>query len=241
MALSFDYENLNTPIEKNADLLRQRLEAVGLGATHDKTLHIIAHSMGGLVSRWMIEKIPNAPKVAHLFQLGTPNGGSEWSDVAELAEVFIPRLLNAGGIYVGIPPLVMKGVTWAFGKLFDAADNTLEQMNIAKSNFLKQLNDGSDPKVPLTIIAGNTSMLPEEVTLFKRLVNKNNIVRLILFKTEPNDLCVQTERILGIAGSEKRVFIPRKYAIACDHVSYYIDPAGTNALATAVYAVCGEE
>ena len=47
LVLTFDYENLNTPIEDIARSLKQRLEAVGLGAGHGKTLHIAAHSMGG--------------------------------------------------------------------------------------------------------------------------------------------------------------------------------------------------
>ena len=51
--LTFDYENVNTPIEENADLLRQRLAGVGLDGYHDKQLDIVAHSMGGLVSRYL--------------------------------------------------------------------------------------------------------------------------------------------------------------------------------------------
>ena len=56
LVLTFDYENLNTTIEDNGRMLKARLEEVGLGAGHGKTLDIAAHSMGGLVSRWFIER-----------------------------------------------------------------------------------------------------------------------------------------------------------------------------------------
>jgi hypothetical protein len=47
LVLAFDYENLNTPIQELGQQLGQRLAAVGLGPNHGKTLHIVAHSMGG--------------------------------------------------------------------------------------------------------------------------------------------------------------------------------------------------
>ncbi|MEH2269427.1 MAG: caspase family protein, partial [Nostoc sp.] len=55
LVLAFDYENLNTKIEETANILKQQLEKVGLKEGHKKTLHIVAHSMGGLVSRTFIE------------------------------------------------------------------------------------------------------------------------------------------------------------------------------------------
>jgi len=55
IVLTFD-ENIQTTIKENACLLGQRLQAVGLGTNHGKQLHIVAHSMGGLVARWFIER-----------------------------------------------------------------------------------------------------------------------------------------------------------------------------------------
>ena len=53
LILCFDYENLNTPIEETARLFKKKLQQVGLKEGHNKQLHLVAHSMGGLVSRWM--------------------------------------------------------------------------------------------------------------------------------------------------------------------------------------------
>ncbi len=76
--LTFDYENLNTTIEDNGRALKVRLQAVGLGAGHGKALDIAAHSMGGLVSRWFIEREGGNQVARRLVMLGTPNGGSPW-------------------------------------------------------------------------------------------------------------------------------------------------------------------
>ena len=56
LLLAFDYENINTPIDETARDLKGRLAAVGLGERHGKALDVVAHSMGGLVARWMIER-----------------------------------------------------------------------------------------------------------------------------------------------------------------------------------------
>ena len=85
LVLTFDYENLHTPIEENARLLKQRLEQVGLGVNHGKNLHIVAHSMGGLISRWFIEREGGNAIAQHLIMLGTPNAGSPWSTVEDWA------------------------------------------------------------------------------------------------------------------------------------------------------------
>ena len=47
LVLTFDYENINTTIEENAHLLKDRLAASGLDAAHGKCVQIVAHSMGG--------------------------------------------------------------------------------------------------------------------------------------------------------------------------------------------------
>ena len=94
LVLTFDYENLNTTIEENGRLLKKRLEAVGLGPGHGKMLDIAAHSMGGLVSRWFIEREGGNQVVRRLVMLGTPNGGSPWPRIVDWATVALALGLN---------------------------------------------------------------------------------------------------------------------------------------------------
>lgn len=76
LVLAFDYENLNTYIQDTAKALKESLQAVGIVAGCGKQLDIVAHSMGGLVSRYFIEREDGAAIVRKLVMVGTPNGGS---------------------------------------------------------------------------------------------------------------------------------------------------------------------
>ena len=66
---------------QGARALKDRLDAVGLGPDHSKTLHVAAHSMGGLVLRWFIEREGGDKVVQHLVTLGTPHAGSPWPTI----------------------------------------------------------------------------------------------------------------------------------------------------------------
>ena len=155
LVLTFDYENLNTPIEDIARSLKQRLEAVGLGAGHDKTLHIAAHSMGGLVSRWFIEREGGDKVVQKLVMLGTPNGGSPWPNVVDWATATLALGLNQ----LTVVPWSGKVVAW-LTRAIDQLKVDLTQMH-ADSPVLKLLAQSPDPKVPYIMVAGNTSLPPQ--------------------------------------------------------------------------------
>src|SRR5262249_54405765 len=78
LVLTFDYENLNDPIQDTARALKERLEHAGIVPGTGKRLDVVAHSMGGLVARWFIEREGGDRVVRRLVMLGTPNGGSPW-------------------------------------------------------------------------------------------------------------------------------------------------------------------
>ena len=144
LILTFDYENLHTSIEENARLLKERLIAAGLGPRHGKTLHI-AHSMGGLVSRWFIEREGGNEIVQHLVLLGTPNGGSPWPAVVDWAVAALSLGLN-GLTAIAWPAKVLGSLVSVVEKI----DVALDQMH-PSSDFLKNLHASADPKVPYTL------------------------------------------------------------------------------------------
>ena len=94
LVLTFDYENLNTTIEKTAEDLKGELAKVGLKEGHGKQLVIAAHSMGGLVSRVFIEQKGGERIASRLIMLGTPNNGTPWADVRDLAETLLTFAIN---------------------------------------------------------------------------------------------------------------------------------------------------
>jgi len=62
---------------------------------------IVAHSMGGLISRWYIDQVMKnyaedaRPRVSHLVMLGTPNMGSPCADVMDIAFGMIGKQVEA--------------------------------------------------------------------------------------------------------------------------------------------------
>lgn len=239
LVLTFDYENLNTSIEANARSLKARLEEAGLGAGHGKSLHIVAHSMGGLVSRWFIEREGGNSMVQHLFMLGTPNAGSPWPTIQDWATAAIALGLN-GLTAVAWPARVVGGLVAATEKI----DVALDQMSPG-SDLLAGLASDSDPGIPYTVLAGNTSVItaalvPESAQKKSRIARLFSCLRLrpwlhkvasLAFFGQPNDVAVSVESISSLPKTIGQVTVQE---VACDHMSYFTTEAGLRALADAL-------
>lgn len=232
LVLAFDYESLNTAIETHAQGLKQRLANVGLGPNHGKTLHIIAHSMGGLVSRWFIEQEGGKEVVQHLILLGTPSGGSPWPQTVAGMTTLLTMVLN--GLSKATFPIVVvssalkllaKGVEG-----IETIDVTLDQMD-PNSDFIKQLATNPDPGIPYTVIAGNIDLIPADHpqgNLMQRLMARLKGLMELPFFGIPNDLAVTVESIKAIPSG--RTPVPVMVEVACDHLVYFNDPVGVKAL-----------
>ena len=239
LVLTFDYENLNTPIEDTGKALGEKLASIGLEEGHNKHLTIIAHSMGGLVSRWFIEKEGGNNVVNHLIQLGTPNMGTPITNLYEMVSLLIARVVNgASFLQPYLIPLSFLGRY--VKKLF----HTLQQMDHDGTDLLNGLNNNDDPGTVYTIIAGNTQLIPIELeekynTLLKKLIARlkkrghYDALDLLLFK-KPNDIAVSVDSILGIPGKANRAYPPTEYEVPCDHLGYFGNPESLEALAKAI-------
>ncbi len=241
LVLAFDYENINTTIQENAKLLKLLLEQVGITANHGKQLHIVAHSMGGLISRTFIEEEGGNQIVQHLVMLGTPNGGSPWAKIQDWAFTALGIGLNQLSTFAW--PLNIIAALLAF---LEANDRALDQMNI-QSDFIQSIAKNNDPNVQYTIIAGDRNMNSEALSesanssKIQRLMQKlfgtavDGIVDQVFFQ-QPNDIAVTTESIKSVSkerNPQPIIISP----IACDHNSYFISQAGLDAL---VQALCGK-
>lgn len=241
LVLTFDYENIQTTIKENACLLGQRLQAVGLGANHGKQLHIVAHSMGGLVARWFIEREGGNQIVQHLVMLGTPNAGSPWPTVQNW--VFTALGIGLNQLSTIVWPTKVVAYLLAF---LEVNDYSLDQMQ-PDSPFLKELAGNPDPHVLYTIVAGDKSIVEKAIklqlenqsSLLHRLMEKlfdravNKIVDLTFF-SQPNDIAVTLASIQSVNADRTprpRILLPDA---ACDHLTYFTHQAGLNALAMAL-------
>ncbi|MFA9269710.1 MAG: esterase/lipase family protein [Baekduiaceae bacterium] len=123
-SMNTDPEGTNS-IFQNADALARELRLVRESEDADK-VDIVAHSMGGLISRAYIDRTMGTardgkPQVAHLIQLGTPNMGSPCADVIyhlwsgrptlELTPGYVQQTFNpAVRNRKGVPFSVMAGI-----------------------------------------------------------------------------------------------------------------------------------
>ncbi|HEX5715288.1 MAG TPA: alpha/beta fold hydrolase [Thermoanaerobaculia bacterium] len=222
--LTFDYENLHTTIEENAEGLKERLAACGLTKGHGKQVVLVAHSMGGLVSRWFMEKLGGREIVSRVILCGTPNAGSNWSTIEDWL--------------TGAASLALNGLTkisWeaaAIGSLFsclEKIDNSLDQMK-PSSAFLTSLGSLDDPGIPYVVLAGNTSLAaaadaPRIERLLKKVLHKTTSVA---FLFEPNDIAVSVKSIGSVGTKWKQP--PDTREVACDHISYFSHPASLEQL-----------
>ncbi len=235
LVLIYDYETVNTSIATSAVQLKQKLAAVGLLPGHNKTVHIVAHSMGGLVSRWFIEKEGGGEMVQHLTMLGTPNAGSPWPVVQ--AGIFKALSFAINGLSTVAWPLqLVNGALTAL----EAVDVALDEMTPG-SALLQQLA-ASEPPIPYSLVAGNTSLVPfdEKAALRSRLEQKLGKLTELPFFKEDNDIAVSVSSIrhvpaAQVAGGEgARSHVPQVREVACNHMAYFIDPAGLAGLSWAV-------
>lgn len=236
LVLAFDYDSYGTSLEKTASDLKVRLKNVGLAAGHDKTLHIFAHAMGGLISRQFIEKEGGNTIVQHLIMLGTPNDGSPWPTVLDWTKTGLTLVLNK--MTFGTMPvltLLTEGLKKVQPLLGDVkvCDQVSESMKKA-SDFLENLNRSDDPQVRYTIIAGNTSLIADahfdKEKKVGRILNKLGITAnahhdlIDLLFRQKNDMAVSISSMGNLSGNRKPTPILKE--VASDHLSYFSSEEG---------------
>ncbi len=236
LVLAFDYESLGTKIEDSAADLEKKLAEVGLKKDCGKHFTVIAHSMGGLVSRYFIERLSGKDFVSHLIMLGTSNGGSEIADLRGTIAKWLTMGLNGASF---LQPYMMP-ISWA-GKLLSQATTTLEEHG-TNSAFMQTLNSSPDVGVPYHIVAGNTQLLqakrPEEYGLIQKFHDiwkeRDGLLASDMFFGKANDLVVSFESITH-PGQQKNVEI---LPVASTHFGYFDKESdGLEALTTAARAV----
>lgn len=230
--LAYDYENLSTPIDQTARALKDDLAAAGIGADDGKTVTVLAHSMGGLVSRWMIEKEGGAAFIDHLVMCGTPNAGSPFGDVGKARKILLALMGLGASTGITIPYLgPIAGVLSASAKLTP----TLEQM-APTSEFIKTLNAGVPAATRYTILAGNIDdyQAPDKAFFDSLMVKITRSAPLdVLFENAANDIAVKTHSILldDVVGDHPAT----RANVACHHLNYFSSPAGQTALKAVVW------
>lgn len=77
---SWNYSPLLRDVETAAVALGRHLERVCQDTGHER-VHVVGHSLGGLVARYLVQRLGGDARVDSLVTLGTPHGGSRWAHV----------------------------------------------------------------------------------------------------------------------------------------------------------------
>ncbi|MGE5644073.1 MAG: esterase/lipase family protein, partial [Byssovorax cruenta] len=80
-------------IAQNAEILRQYIASVKK-QTGAEMVDLVVHSMGGLISRYYIDRLMQERDVAQLIMLGSPMGGSDCSVLPAALGFFLPASIE---------------------------------------------------------------------------------------------------------------------------------------------------
>ncbi|RFS17353.1 caspase family protein [Emticicia sp. C21] len=220
LALTFDYECLNTPIEEIAANLINELSNIGISETSGKKVTIVAHSMGGLVSRYLIEKLGKGKLVEKLIMAGTPNGGSALGAIPGYLSFASDALTFGLGLAFAAPYL-----SWAAGLIVvlrksTTITHTLAQMDRA-SGFIRDLNIANDPHIAYYILAGRIDKYVVDGEKWFDRAGKRLLLSIgnVFHEGEEHDIAVYTADIKRVDGMRSPK--PVKEEPGCPHVLYY--------------------
>lgn len=234
LLLAFDYESINTRIQDNATLLREKLATVGLGTGHGKTLDVVAHSLGTQVCRWFIEREGGSKVVSRLVMMGPPNAGTPLAVAQEWATHVITLGLNGLLAFLNPLPVVAYAVRFVSGVLagIEKVDTTLDQLQ-PKTEFYTDLNQSVDPRVPYFVVIGKTQEF--KAAKAKSFLSSKAVHRILslFFADQANDMAISVKSAEAVALLKPdRQPLPDVNVIDCDHISYFDTAAGLKAMAT---------
>jgi pimeloyl-ACP methyl ester carboxylesterase len=217
LVLTYNYESLNTPIEITAANLKESLIAAGIKG---KNLSIIAHSMGGLVARYMIEKLEGNAFVKKLITVGSPHKGSPLANLVEYRNWAMATLALSANFAKNIAYVAALVHRINLALITSSKLTiTLEQMR-PSSQFLAELGSNQHPNISYLAIAGNADLLKNERNgnLFERLLNEGREEMSEILSKEPNDMAVLVASALALPQSSS---LSATKEVGAFHVNYF--------------------
>ena len=94
-----DPGQVTNSIAENAAILGEYIEGVKQ-ATGAQAVDLVAHSMGGLIARYYIDRVMQARDVAQLIMLGSPMAGTDCADLPASLGLYLPATLEIRPSYV---------------------------------------------------------------------------------------------------------------------------------------------
>jgi predicted alpha/beta-hydrolase family hydrolase len=77
---TWNYSPLQRDVESAAKALGRHIEHICRETGHER-VHVVGHSLGGLVARYLVQRLGGDARVESLITLGTPHAGTRWAHV----------------------------------------------------------------------------------------------------------------------------------------------------------------
>jgi pimeloyl-ACP methyl ester carboxylesterase len=192
-----------------------------------RRVDVLAHSMGGLVGRWWIERAGGDQAVRRLVTCGTPHQGSPWPRVEDLATVGLALGLN------GLGPL--GGMLSALVAAVEVTDNALDDMRPGSTVLAELAASGPADAVAYTAISGDVPFRAGSADRVARLLGKLRLPELavrMLFDGTPNDVAVAVSSARGVGTAWPTP--PTVLDADCGHLEYFSYGPAVAAVRTAL-------
>jgi len=221
--LTWDYESFGTSVhEIGAQFALALQQQCGFDANDGITVHVYAHSMGCLVSRYMIELAGGYQFVDRLVMAGPPNLGTPLATLSRGVVYLATTLINHFSL---IPPVGV--IDWALQELYGQGMGWGDL--VVDSQVEQQLNALKEPSnVPYLALIGENVPDEQERNRLNRLASKVLRETLDTIFGEPNDTVIGVSSMKGV----RRGAYPAlaMHVLPCDHFRYYGIPQGLAAV-----------
>lgn len=220
--LAYDYESFATPITETGRRLANALREARFSATDGRTLDVIAHSMGTLVARALVEIWGGDQFVDRSFLAGPPNEGTRLAEIKRLVPWLSTLLLN--GQWAGIPPAALAG--WALKKASDDAVGA-DDLRPA-SQLLSDLNGSNKPvTTPYFVLAGhNNRPLHVDANAWQRLQHKvmqGVDAALDAIFGDQHDMVISVQSMTRVRKGQYPPALLQVRELSCNHFEYFAD------------------
>lgn len=217
--LTFDYESFSTQIADNGKALFNALKEAGL-LDPPIPLDLFAHSMGTLVSRYMIEKMGGHQVVQRAFLFGPANRGTELARRKTLVTWLLALLLNQT---VPLPARLLLG--WAVKRVSDDAVGVadLHPDSMLVKELLLSAQTGI---VPYYLLAGRNELSNEAKGVWDHLyrqVSQGADTALDRLFSGHHDKIIGLSSMTALRGVYPEALLHLQ-EVPCDHFGYYTTP-----------------
>lgn len=218
--LTFDYESFNTSVGDNARDFAKQLKEAGFAADDNVHVDVIAHSMGGVVTRAMIELNDGAALVDRCVFAGSPHCGTPLANGIQFVPWVGTLLMKLTG---SIPPALMAA--WVLRKVTNDAIGPKDLS--PSSEIIKMLNaSASEASVKYLLLAGNNTAERETISRWQRLaerLRRTADATLDHFFGDEHDMVVGTQSASTIRNGNYPRELLKSALVETDHFGYFDD------------------